>query len=40
MWDTVGDRVLGVAGSARLEPSFVDVGSVAAPVNSAKRTTQ
>jgi hypothetical protein len=40
MWDTVGDRVLGVAGSARLEPSLVDVGSIAAPDNSAKRTKQ
>jgi hypothetical protein len=38
MWDTVGDRVLGVAGFARLEPSFPDVGSDAAPDNSAMRT--
>jgi hypothetical protein len=29
-----------VAGSARLEPSLVDVGSIAAPDNSAKRNTQ
>jgi hypothetical protein len=40
MWDTVGDRVLGVAGSAPLELSFVGIGSSAAPDNSAERNQQ
>jgi hypothetical protein len=40
MWDTVGDRVLGVAGPARLEPSFRDEGPSAAPDISAEGNQQ